>query len=278
MSIDLAEVSTGLERRDPGLWFARQQTAVSYPVHGNAACLAVEDRSFWFRHRSACIVKLMDRFPPDSPLLDVGGGNGYVAKALVQAGLDCVLLEPGIEGALAARARGVDPVICARLEECGLSPGSMGAVGMFDVLEHMPDDVAALRQVRYLMQPGGKIYLTVPAYPILFSADDKSAGHFRRYTIASLTRALQQAEFSIVFATYIFAPLPPLVFLLRTLPTWLGLARDDSPERNVGDHAPDGLAARLLDYLLHKELGRIASDGRIPFGGSCLCVAIRKSD
>ncbi len=92
MPLDLASLAPGLERRDDGLWFARRQASVSYPAHGNAACLAVEDRSFWFRHRNRCIVSLVRRFPPDGPLLDIGGGNGYVAKSLAVAGIPCVLV------------------------------------------------------------------------------------------------------------------------------------------------------------------------------------------
>ncbi len=61
--------------------------------------------------------------------LDVGGGNGYVAKALIAAGIDCVLVEPGINGAMAARARAVDPVICARLEDVNLPAGAWLLLG-----------------------------------------------------------------------------------------------------------------------------------------------------
>ena len=52
---DLTAAAGGLEWREPGLWFGRGQAAVSYPAHGNAASLAIEDRSFWFRHRNRCI-------------------------------------------------------------------------------------------------------------------------------------------------------------------------------------------------------------------------------
>ncbi len=59
MRLDLATLDPSLEQRQPGLWFARQDgTQVSYPAHGNAACLAIEDRSFWFRHRNRVIPAL----------------------------------------------------------------------------------------------------------------------------------------------------------------------------------------------------------------------------
>jgi SAM-dependent methyltransferase len=272
---DLATLAPDLEQRDRGLWFARKQAAVSYPPDGNAACLTVEDQSFWFRHRNRCIVSMVRRFSPRGVFLDIGGGNGYVAKGLAEAGVACALIEPGLDGALAAHARGIDPVICARLEDTDLVPASIAAAGMFDVLEHIEDEASALRQVNALLLPSGLLFLTVPAYQFLFSIDDRSAGHFRRYTISSLTRVLLSAGFRIEFASYMFAPLPPLIFLLRTLPTWLRLRRGTSLERDAAEHTPSGLAARLMNCLLAEEVKRLRAGRSIPFGGSCLCVAAK---
>jgi len=273
--LDLAVMAPGLELRDPGIWFARSQGAISYPAYGNAACLAVEDRSFWFRHRNRCIVSLVRRFSPGGVFLDIGGGNGFVAKGLTEAGVTCVLVEPGIDGALAAHARGIDPVICARLEDSDLPPESSDAAGMFDVLEHIEDETTALRRVRALLRPGGRLFLTVPAYPFLFSTDDVMAGHYRRYTTASLSRALLASGFHIEFASYMFAPLPPPIFLLRTAPTLLGLRRDAGDRRNEAEHNPSGLAARVIDRLLAWEFRRLDAGRSVWFGTSCICVAVR---
>jgi SAM-dependent methyltransferase len=275
MTFDLSSLAPGLERRADGIWFAHRQAPVSYPEHGNAACLQVEDRSFWFRHRNRCIVSVVRRFAPQGVLLDIGGGNGYVSKGLAEAGIACAVLEPGIEGALAARARGVDPVICARLEDLGMAPGSVGAAGMFDVLEHIEDDAGVLRQVHALLRPGGLLFLTVPAYAFLHSADDVVAGHFRRYTLRSLTRAVIDNGFRPEYGTYLFAPLPPLVLLLRTLPSLLGLRRPADDEVPTSEHVPQGFSAHIMDRVLNTEAQRIEAGGTIPFGTSCLAVCIK---
>jgi SAM-dependent methyltransferase len=275
IQLDVAALAPALELRDPGIWFARTQSIVSYPTQGNVACLAVEDRSFWFRHRNRCIVSLVRRFSPDAAFLDIGGGNGFVARGLFESGVPCALIEPGIDGALAAHARGIDPVICARLEDAGLPPASVAAAGMFDVLEHIEDELAALRQVIKLLVTGGRLFLTVPAYSFLFSSDDRAAGHFRRYTISGLARALAKAGFRIEFASYMFAPLPPAVLVLRTLPSLLGLRQGADPDRDAAEHAPRGAAANLMDRLLAAEYSRIEAGRTIPFGGSCLCVAAK---
>jgi SAM-dependent methyltransferase len=270
MTFDLTSLADGLERRDFGIWFTQEKSEVSYPARGNAACLAVEDQSFWFRHRNRCIISLVRRFAPDGAFLDIGGGNGFVSKGLVEAGFACALVEPGINGALAARERGVEHVICARLEDAGLKPASFAAAGLFDVLEHVEDETGFLALVHTALKPGGWLFLTVPAYQFLFSIDDTKAGHFRRYTLSTLARALAESGFQLEFATYIFAPLPPLIFLLRTVPSSLGMRRDTDSERDLAEHAPRGLGASLIDRLLDAEFKRIEAGRAIPFGGSCL--------
>lgn len=276
MTLDLARVAPKLERGVDGIWFASRQATVSYPEHGNAACLQVEDRSFWFRHRNRCIASVVRRFAPNETLLDIGGGNGYVAKGLKDAGISCALLEPGVEGALAARARGVDPVICARLEDLGMDPGSVGAAGMFDVLEHIEDEAGALRQVHNLLRIGGRLFLTVPAYRFLHSADDVAAGHFRRYTLRSLRRAVQRNGFRPEFGTYLFAPLPPGVFALRTLPSLLGLRKPDVNELEGSEHVREGMSAQIVNKLLDAEAHRIEAGRPVPFGSSCLLVCSKE--
>jgi len=273
MFLDLGSIAPALEQRDRGIWFARRQAKVSYPAFGNAAYLTLEERSFWFRHRNRCIISFVRRFPPDGVFLDIGGGNGFVAKGLAAAGFACAMVEPGLDGALAAHAHGVDPVICAGLEDLQFSTASISAAGMFDVLEHIEDEAAALEIVHALLRPGGRLFLTVPAYQFLFSVDDTMAGHFRRYTISSLGRALERTGFRVEFSTYFFAPLPPIVLLLRTAPSKLGLRRGADSGRDAAEHIPSGVAARLMDKLLAFELERIEAGRPIPFGGSCLSVA-----
>jgi SAM-dependent methyltransferase len=249
---------------------------ISYPAHGNAACLAVEDSSFWFRHRNRVIAEFVSRFHRRGMFLDVGGGNGYVTKALIAAGIDCVLVEPGIDGAMAARARAVEPVICARLEDVNLPSGCAASVGLFDVLEHIEDEAAALKLIHSILEPSGRIFLTVPAYPFLSSSEDAEAGHFRRYTISRLCRVLAGSNFRIEFSSYIFAPLPPLIFFARTIPSCFGVRHGVNQDVAASQHSPGGPAAWVIDRMLDFEFRRLRAGKRCIFGGSCLCVAVKE--
>ena len=268
MTPDFASLASTLTRRDPGIWFSRRSASVSYPASGNAECLTVEERPFWFRHRNGCIISLVRRYPPKGCFLDIGGGNVFVSNGLTAAGFARALVEPGIDGALAARARGIDPVICARLEDAQLPAASFAAAGMFDVLEHIEDEGAVLKEAHRLLAPNGHLFLTVPAYQFLFSVDDVAAGHYR-----ALSRTLDRSGFCVKFASYIFATLPPIVFLLRTAPSKFGLRRGHDPERDAAEHAPSGVAARIMDRMLAAELKRIEAGQSLPFGGSCICLA-----
>ncbi len=260
-----------------GFWYSLESQSLSYPSDGNDRCFAVEDASFWFRHRNNCIVSVIRSFPPpeNATLFDIGGGNGFVALGLSEAGFDVVVVEPGQVGAANAKKRGIRNVICATTKTAAFNNHSLSAVGLFDVLEHIEDDVAFLQSIALLMKPGGHLYATVPAFPCLWSKADVLAGHFRRYTLSSLSDALTSAGFQTVFSSYIFRVLPVPLFLLRTLPYKMGLARRQRKPAMVSrDHAvKGGLVARMVGQLLKPEIDNLKNKKAMRIGGSCLLVA-----
>lgn len=274
MTISIETISDNLEMRDPGVWFAKSQSRISYPQDANSWCFEVEQFSFWFQHRNRCISAVLKRFPPSGPVFDIGGGNGIVTMAIRDAGFEAVLVEPGIDGVRNAIARGLSPVICATLEDAGFRPQTLPAVGMFDVIEHIADDQAFLRMIHSLLIPGGRLYLTTPAYKVLWSIEDDYAGHYRRYTRSSLMRHLMDVGFRIEYATYIFAVLPLPILVLRSIPCYFGLRRDVSIEREYREHRRmKGAVGFLIESFFEAELRAIRRGYVIPFGSSCLVVA-----
>ena len=250
-------------------------TTVDYPETGHDWCAAVEDASWWFRHRNRFLLEVMRRHPPAQPFYDVGGGNGIVAAALRDAGIAAVVVEPGEAGARRARARGL-PAIHATLDAAGIGAGSAGAIGLFDVLEHIDHADSFLARAHGLLRAGGRVYLTVPAYRALWSAEDEYAHHYRRYTAASLRRALDRAGFDVELTTYMFALLPLPILLLRAIPYRLGRAREFTAEAVTRDHGSAGLGSRMLDLVLRMELELYRRLGALPFGGSVVGVAKKR--
>jgi SAM-dependent methyltransferase len=271
--------SVGLTHGLDGIWYATEQEALSYPSEGNDQCFEIEDKSFWFRHRNACIVELVKKFPPrgNGPIFDVGGGNGFVAKGLMDVGWDVVLVEPGLAGARNAKKRGLQHVVCATTQTAGFRPASMAAIGVFDVVEHIEDDVAFLKHLHELLEPSGMLYLTVPAFNFLWSEADVSAGHYRRYTLRSLEESLQAAGLEVAFDTYFFRVLPLTVFLFRSLPFRLGLTSGSANSENMSrTHGTDeGIMVRVMRRMLAPEANSLARGQSIAFGGSCLLAACK---
>lgn len=249
---------------------------LSFPEGGHADCLEIEEHSFWFRHRNHIIVEAIKRYPPSGTLYDVGGGNGYVSLGLKRAGYEVTLVEPGAEGVKNARARGILSVIPATLREAGLADHSLEAVGLFDVLEHIEDESDFLSGVHDKLKHSGDLYITVPAYNWLWSYEDEIAGHFRRYTVRSLSHLLSQHGFSIKYGTYFFSFLPLPIYLSRTLPSHLGLKKNSTLEFHKKQHSEKrGLLAPFLGSAMHWELSRVKKGYQIPFGGSCLVCAVK---
>ena len=273
-SIDIGAMANNLERGPDGIWVARSRQQISYPDEGNDNCLALEADSFWFEHRSRCIQALMQRYPPPGTVFDVGGGNGYVAMGLQRAGIPVALVEPGQQGVQNARRRGISLLVCASLEDAGFLPGSLPAVGLFDVLEHIQSDLSFLRSIHDLLAPGGRVYLSVPAFQALWSVDDDYAGHYRRYHQAGLRQVLSEAGFKVLYTTYMFFMLPLPIFLVRSLPSRLGLRKQNAWDQYQQEHSSHpGLTGHVLDLLLDWELRSIRAGHRIPTGGSCLVAA-----
>lgn len=73
----------------------------------------------------------------------------------------------------------------------------LDTVVAFNVLEHITEDVAALRSIARMLMPGGRIVVLVPALPSLYGSLDVELGHARRYTRRSLTTAIDRGGFSV---------------------------------------------------------------------------------
>jgi len=273
---DLMSLASGLTMGPNGIWYARHSSPIDYPAEANAFCFAIEDASFWYRHRNAVIVDVVRRFPPSGFIADVGAGNGFVSLGLQRSGFETLLIEPGETGIHNARRRGLEPLVCATLQDAKFAPGSFPAAGLFDVLEHIGDDVGVLRLLHTLIAPGGRLYLAVPTFQLLWSVDDASTGHHRRYTVGGLNERLRAAGFSPEFATYFFWPLPLPILLFRALPWKLGVQKTLDPDRLAAElRPPNRVAVCAVEAMLGLERALISRGWRVPVGSSCLIVACR---
>ena len=272
--VNLENYSSELVEKD-GLYFAKEVAEISYPEKGNEDCFILEDNSFWFKHRNDCIIEAVQKYAGKRVFFDIGGGNGFVSRGLAESGIETVLVEPGISGCLNARKRGLQNIVCSTLQNASFKIGSIPAIGLFDVVEHIEDDRDFLTSIRTFLMDDGLVFMTVPAYQSLWSDEDDDAGHFRRYSLTEIENRLIQTGFKIEYSTYIFSILPLPVFLLRSLPSRLGLYKnvDDMSARKAEHEGKTGVVDKVLKRIWSLELNKIRVGGKIPAGGSCFIVA-----
>lgn len=270
---DLSILAPGLLLDPGGFWTGEDVPAISYPDHGSDCCFSIENDSFWFRHRNRMIVEVVRATPPArGPIFDVGAGNGYVAAGLLAGGFEVVAIEPARTGAANAVRRGVNPVVCGTLESAGFLDQTAGGIGLFDVLEHIEDDLGYLRSLRRYLKPGGSLYITAPAHRALWSDEDEQAGHFRRYSLPALRDVVERAGFEVAFDTYMFTFLPLPILLCRTIPSRL-LPRSLGSRAKAHHGSGNRGIGRLIERGLMFETAWLRRRKRILFGASCLIAA-----
>jgi len=142
--------------------------------------------------------QVMAHARPGAAIVDFGAGTGTFAQRLTMAGyaVRCVELDPVLRHRLAAAGLGV----YALTEE--VPPASLDYIYSLNVLEHIEDDLGALRELRSRLKPGGRLMLYVPAFQSLYSSMDRLVGHFRRYRRHQLLALLRRAGFEIDGARY----------------------------------------------------------------------------
>lgn len=247
---------------------------ISYPASGSEFCFGIEDRSFWFEHRNAAILRTVRRYPPArGPILDVGAGNGFVAAGLIAAGFETIAIEPHEAGAANCVRRGIPHVVRGTLRSAGFLPRSAGAIALFDVLEHIEDEPAFLGEAIALTAPGGRLYVTVPAYQALWSGDDVAGGHYRRYNRTELRNVLARAGCRVEYAGYLFWWLPVGIFGVRVLPEklrWRARAAPPAPSHHT---LGGSFLRRVTAATFAPELACVSRGLAVPFGATCLAVA-----
>ncbi len=136
--------------------------------------------------------------------------------------------------------------------------GEHSAAVALNVLEHVEDDVHALRSVAALVRPGGAVVLIVPAFPFAMSRFDRRIGHFRRYTVASMRAALEGAGLRVDQVRYINP---------------IGLVNWYLACRVLRMTPRNGVLLRAYDRVVVPLARRLERRWQPPFGQSVLAVA-----
>lgn len=174
-----------------------------------------EEKYFWYVARRELLEMVLHSLalPDNARILEVGPGCGASARMLANFGT-VLLAEPSELFRKYLAAKGFEAIDASLPELEGVS-GPFDLICLFDVLEHVEDDVGALRRLAEKLAPGGRILLTVPALPLLYGGYDVSVGHFRRYDANMLKAVAHRGGLSDCWHSYFNFFLMPLVMASR---------------------------------------------------------------
>ena len=244
----------------------------------NKQFLELEDRHWWFRGRRRIFFHLLDNTLVHSSnrrILDVGCGVGGMLEGLQRYGTTWgVDLNGEMIGQ--CRARGFNHVLVASATELPMHSATFDLVTLFDCLEHIEDEEAALSEAWRVLTPDGLLLVSVPAYQFLYAQNDRLAHHQRRYTLSALRSKIRSTGFEVVHTSYINFWLFPII-----LPTVLGMKVKDRV--GIGNGKTTNLSYPLPPWM-HSCLTAIFSSERffvqrwsVPVGHSLFLLASKKA-
>jgi SAM-dependent methyltransferase len=241
--------------------------------HTYSIMYQVEGTHWWFAGRRRILAGFLERIcaslgPKRPHILDVGCGTGANLEMLSKFGE-----AEGVDVSTAAlefcRARGLASVQQGEAEKLPYEDGSFDLVTALDVVEHLDDDTAGLREMWRVLRPGGRALLFVPAFMFLWGVQDDVSNHRRRYTLSGLQQVVREAGFEIEHATYanitFFLPILMGRFLMRIT------GFRPASENNITIGSLNGTLGRVFGAETY-----ILNHTTLPFGVSALCIARKR--
>ena len=234
------------------------------------AMLSNDETHWWYRGRRRIVLGFAQRLglPADCSILDAGCGSGRTMRDLAELGTVWGV-DNDPTAVRCARAEAGPRVRLASVERLPWRRATFDLVTCLDVIEHLDDDVGALRELLRVTVPGGALLVTVPAFERLWSRHDEVNDHRRRYVAGSLRMALVEAGWRVVDDTYFNSVLLPPAALAR-------VATRRLPSRGRSDlELTPARLHRVLEAPLRLEAALLARGMRLPAGLSLLCVCRR---
>jgi ubiquinone/menaquinone biosynthesis C-methylase UbiE len=235
---------------------------------------SLEDSYWWFVGRHRLIESLLTACyglpgTASDPLLflDVGCGTGAMSARLQRWG-EVVSADFSWLALQFSRRRGLSHLLQADAMRLPLRANSFDALVCMDVLEHLPDDQAALCEFFRVLKPGGRVFATVPAYPHLWSEHDVALMHHRRYLRPQLAERVGKAGFHIAKLSHTMTALYPVVSLQRRLNA---NRPPQEPPQAAMPLFPAPVNAALTGLLTLENA--FARRLNFPFGVTILCIA-----
>lgn len=227
----------------------------------------LDERHWWYRARRDILSDLIARrihLPAGARILEIGCGTGHNVLMLGRFGtVDAIEIDDAARAIAVARL-GKEVGRAPLPDLPGVEEGAYDLIAILDVLEHVDRDREALTSIARKLRPGGRILITVPAHPWMWSAHDTVNHHQRRYTRKSLAAVVAAAGLTLDMMSYFNSLLFPLAAAARMAGRVTG--KDDSD-----DKLPPRPINSFFEFLFGLERHAL---GRMPFPPGVSLVAI----
>ena len=235
----------------------------------------LEEDHWWFRGRRDILLQLVDKLniKTDAAVLEIGCSGGALMAQLKKKGFtDIKGIDTSQVAVELAGERGIENVWVMDGARLNFNDNSFELLIASDVLEHIKDHEAALREWYRVLKPGGRLIIFVPAFQFLWSAHDVANHHFRRYNMKTLTRLVQDAGFTIQRRSFWNAGLFPVTLLVRFIQN--KFYRRSKPADNL--KAVNQTLNKALFNLLKTE-NRLLKQINFPLGVSLFVVCSKEA-
>lgn len=236
---------------------------VTYDIEWN-----LEKSHWWFTGRRRLLRILLSPLLTQhgSIILDVGCGVGSNLHLFESMGGKAVGIDSEIYSLIFAQKTSTYPLLNADLVTLPIKSNSVGLVVATDILEHLEKDAMGVKEIYRVLEPGGSVILTVPAFRILWGTQDLVGMHKRRYTRRELVQKIEQEGFTVLKSSYFNS----ILFLPILLTRWfIRLCGLNVESENKINHPFINIILKTIFSLEPYLLGYFS----FPFGVSILCVA-----
>lgn len=237
-----------------------------------------EDTYWWFVARRHLIASLLDGWyarDGQSEILDIGCGTGAMLDELAPFG-HVMGADFAPEALAFCRQRGSHyPLTRADVRRLPFAADSFDVVTAMDIIEHIDNDKAASAEIFRVLRPGGRLFVTVPAFQSLWSEHDEALHHYRRYTVPHLKDLFQRVGFAVPKMSYTVTSLFPLIWTYRQISNQLPRRRANGEKKANLVNFSQPVNAALL--ALSEWESALVRRMNLPFGVTVVCVAEKKA-
>jgi SAM-dependent methyltransferase len=233
---------------------------------------ANERKHWWHIGKYAVVTQLLKKYTVGFPmLLEIGASFGTFARDCSKFA-ECYALDNHFDS---IKIGNFKPSICGDAQKLPFKNESFDLVVALDVLEHVEDDQACLKEGMRVLRPGGKILFMVPAYPVLWSDLDEISYHYRRYTPGMLKKLffsipdIEIVKFS-HFNFFLFFP----ILLIRVVQRIIKKIHKGISTESMS------IPPKFVNYILTKMFlfeGKLVNVVDLPLGVSLIAIVEKKS-